>query len=67
MFGAISPRVYFCQCGWNKYVYGSPSDVLFSEKQIPPSQCGACGSEVLNSRPPSFLERLQHKSIPKSV
>ena len=65
MFGKISPKVYFCQCGWKKYVYGSSSDVLFSDKQIPPSQCGACGSENLKSRLPNFLERLQYKSIPK--
>lgn len=61
MFGAIPPRVYFCRCGWKKYVNGSRSDVLVSAKQLPPAACEKCAQE-LSHRAPHLLERLRHGS-----
>lgn len=63
MFGPIAPRIYFCRCGWNKYIYGSKSDVLVSEKQVPPNTCEKCGSDDLKTRVPNFLERWKNGKI----
>lgn len=64
MLGPIPSRVYFCQCGWKQYVYGSKSDVLFSEKQVPPSECGKCGAQDLHHRQPSIWERMTNRELP---
>ncbi|GEM_PF-5803326 len=65
MFGPIPARVYVCHCGWSQYVYGSKSDVLFSEQQVPPQTCAHCGSDALVRRTPTFWERLRHGNTPK--
>ncbi len=61
MFGATAPRVYLCSCGWKKYVNGSRSDVLVSEKQLPPAECEKCAAERRH-RAPNVLERPKHSS-----
>lgn len=63
MFGPHPARVYYCACGWRQYVYGAPSDVLWSQQQLPPTECAQCQGE-LQSRAPNWLERLQHRKPP---
>lgn len=50
--------------GPDKYVYGSKSDVLFSEKQVPPSECGKCGAQDLHHRQPNIWERMANRELP---
>ena len=63
MFGPIAPWVYVCVCGWKRYVHGSPSDVLVSDKQLPPEACAQCGSSDLHSRAPYFWEQWRAGSL----